>query len=302
MATAGWFGYHSAMAQPHPPRAIARWGTFLAAILIIGPVIGMVADRIPPIPGARDGTALVSAAPALGLGLVAMCIVLATAIGCIGSRLISVSHGLTCAGLALAWAVFHTGRLLDLSRAVDPGSLGPRLAIEGAIVGVLVLVGTLLIIRVGPKNTPSLTEGLFSPASLGAAAAATAIGMFVAFIIARDDKAGQAFAAAVAGGAVGAAVARTLVNNAPRASALLAIPLGAAACPLVGFALSPKPVDVAIVGGTVHALARIMPLDWCAGALIGIPFGITWAGSMIEKTHPNPKASGQGPSPVRSAS
>ncbi len=302
VATTGWFGYHSPMAHPHPSHVIARWGTLLAAILVAGPVIGLAAQRIPPIPGAEHGTAILSASPGMGIAIIAVCVALATAIGCLGSKLVSVTHGLTCAGIALAWAAFRTGHLLDLSRAVDPASLGSRLAIEGGIIGMLVLIGALLIIRFGPKTTPSFTEGLFSASSLGAAGATTAIGLVVAIIIARDDKVGQTFAAAIAGGAVGAAAARTLVNGAPRASALLAIPLGAILCPLVGFAMSPKPLDVAIAGGTVHALARVMPLDWCAGALIGIPFGLTWAGSMIEKAHPDPKASDRGPSPVASAS
>lgn len=290
------------MAHPHPSHPLARWGTFLAAILVIGPVIGMLAGRIPPIAGAGAGTPVLSASPASSILLLAACVALATAIGGLGARLVSASHGLTCAGVALAWAVFHTSRILDLSRAVDVDSLGTRLTIEGIVVGLMVLGGAIVIVRLAPKAAHSPTAGMMSAMGLGAAAATTAIGLLVAMIIAQDDKAGQAFAAAIAGGAVGAAAARTLVNGAPWAAALIAIPLGAVACPAVGFAMSPKPLDVAIVGGTVHALARVMPLDWCAGALIGIPFGLSWAGSMIEKSHPDPKASGRAPSPVTSAS
>jgi len=281
------------MAQPHRFHALARWMTLLAALLIVGPVIGFLTDRIAPIPGSVHGTAIVSASPAVGVAIVVGCIVLATIIGCIGSRMISVGHGLTCAGVALAWSAFRSGHLLDLSRAVDPGALGTRLALEGAIIGIATLAGAILIIRSGPKSTPSMLEGMTSGASIGSMAATTTIGLVVAMLIAQDDKVGQTFAAAVAGSAVGAAAARTLVNGAPRGAALVAIPLGAALCPAVGFALSPHPMDSAILGGSVHALARIMPIDWCAGALIGIPFGLSWAGSMIEKAHPDPKQAGR---------
>ena len=290
------------MTHPHPSHPVARWGTFLAALLVVGPAIGMIAHRIPPIPGAGAGTALQSSSPGVSLAFVGVCVALATGIGVLGARVVSASHGLTCAGIALAWAVFRTSRILDLSRAVDVDSLGMRLTIEGGVVGVLVLIGALVIVRLAPKHGHTPLAGIVSGAGIGSGVVTTVIGLLVAMIIAQDDKAGQTFAAAIAGGAVGAAAARTLVNGAPWVAALLAIPLGALACPAVGFAMSPKPLDVAIVGGTVHALARIMPLDWCAGALIGIPFGLTWAGSMIQKSYPDPKAGARVPPPVTSAS
>jgi len=39
----------------------------------------------------------------------------------------------------------------------------------------------------------------------------------------------------------------------------------------------------AAVSGKLFALARPMPLDWIAGAFVGIPLGLWWAGSLIER-------------------
>jgi hypothetical protein len=34
--------------------------------------------------------------------------------------------------------------------------------------------------------------------------------------------------------------------------------------------------------GTLFPLGLSMPLDWLAGAFLGIPMGLSWAGSMTE--------------------
>jgi hypothetical protein len=39
----------------------------------------------------------------------------------------------------------------------------------------------------------------------------------------------------------------------------------------------------AALAGTLFPLARPMPLDYLAGALIGLPLGLWWAGSMLER-------------------
>jgi len=39
----------------------------------------------------------------------------------------------------------------------------------------------------------------------------------------------------------------------------------------------------AAIGGDLFTLAMPMPLDWLAGAFWGIPIGLSWAESMVEK-------------------
>jgi hypothetical protein len=287
------------MTATKPNQGVLRWGTFLAALMVFGPLVAMVATRITPVPGAIHGTALVGDAPMMGVFTMVWCITIAGLIGVAGSRLVSVGQGLTCFGVALAWASFRLGRLPDLARAVDPGTLGTQLAIEGAIVGMAVLGAAIIIARRGWPDEPFSLRAMASLPSLAAGAVAAAVGLAAAWVIAQDDKPGQTIAAGIAAGAAGAALARTLVHGAPRSAVLLAIPIGAIACPVIGFALTPSPMESAVLGGTAHALARVMPTDWCAGMLIGIPFGLSWAGSTITKARAGAPA---GPGPVRTAS
>ena len=303
MASLWVFGYHRAMTSSKAAQGVARWVAFLVALVVVGPVIGWIAGRIPPVPGAAQGTFLVSSSSVMGFVGIAACAVLTVVMGMVASRVVSTGLGLTCAGVALAWATFHTGHLPDLARAVDPTSLGRSLTVEGAIVGVFTLVAAIAIARRGWPDEPFAVKSMLSGSALAGAAVATAAGMAAAWVIAQDDKPGQTLAAAFAAGAAGAALARTVVHGAPRSSVLLAIPIGAVLCPLVGFAMTSGSMDTAILGGRVSPWARIMPIDWCAGMLIGIPLGLSWAGSMIEKSHAGAASTtGSTPGPVTAAS
>lgn len=278
------------MTSTKPNKGLLRWATFLAAAMLFGPGIGYVAARITPVPGGVDGTALLSAQPLMGVLAMVMCVGVAGTIGAIAARFVSIGQGLTCMGVALAWACFQTGHLPGLARAVDPASLSTRLAIEGAVLGLLVLAAAAVLSRHGWPDEKLTIKSFFSGQALAGALVTTAAGLCAAWLIAQDDKPGQTLAASIAAGAVGAAIARTVVHAAPRSSTLLAIPLGAIACPLIGFAMTKGNLETAILGGTVSPLARIMPIDWCAGMLIGLPFGLSWAGSMIEKAQEKPGA------------
>jgi hypothetical protein len=41
------------------------------------------------------------------------------------------------------------------------------------------------------------------------------------------------------------------------------------------------PLDDAYIAGALGALARPMPLDYLAGALLGVSFGLGWAKSFL---------------------
>ena len=69
---------------------------------------------------------------------------------------------------------------------------------------------------------------------------------------------------------------------------MLVIPIAVLAIvgPLSGEALASSGVVATTYKGNLFPLANISALDWIAGGLLGIPLGVAWAGSMIEKRHP----------------
>jgi hypothetical protein len=48
------------------------------------------------------------------------------------------------------------------------------------------------------------------------------------------------------------------------------------------------PLDEAYISGSLTALARPMPLDYLAGSLLGVSFGLGWAKSFLHHEQPQP--------------
>jgi hypothetical protein len=89
--------------------------------------------------------------------------------------------------------------------------------------------------------------------------------------------------AGIAAGGFGRAVASRDASPSP-IPGLLAMGVLAAIGPLTGLFITGKAqVATAAMEGRVFPLAVPMPLDWLAGALWGIPLGLSWADSMVEK-------------------
>jgi hypothetical protein len=120
------------------------------------------------------------------------------------------------------------------------------------------------------------------------AVAAVAAGLAV-FLIAVSGVKGQTFAAALIGALAAGAAAQTVASSknfhVTPVTPILAIALVALAGPIIASVLhGPRLID-AVYAGNVFALARPLSLDWAAGSVIGVPIGLGWAGSMLDRRH-----------------
>jgi hypothetical protein len=97
---------------------------------------------------------------------------------------------------------------------------------------------------------------------------------------------GQTLAAAVVAGITGTLVGRIVSHRAPLGSFLAGGLLLAAIGPAAGAIIDGQALVERVYAGTGFTLARIMPLDWIAGILIGVPVGASWAASMVQKHAP----------------
>src|SRR5688572_2029687 len=125
--------------------AIVRWAFYLAALLVFGPLAGMLLGGLRGVDGSPDATPLVSTSPALGVALGLGALAIAMVLGAAAARLVGPMAGMTTAGLVVAWASWRTGTVDELVRTAGSGQPLIRLAIEGLIFGVAgVLLGALL--------------------------------------------------------------------------------------------------------------------------------------------------------------
>jgi len=284
-------------------RIAGRWAFFLAALFVVGPITGMLTGRLHAADGGDHATPLVSTAPSAGaIGLV-LVFALATTIGVPAGRVFGTSIGFRCAGLVLIWAAGRTGNVAEIIRASDSSEPLRVLAAEGAIVGVLLLLLTSVLIATGsaphrlerdafppgPRAAVRDLIRLFTPVG-GATVLATLIGAgVVAWIVAIAPMRGQAVAAGIlaglGGGAAGRLAGASIDDKIPPIAHVVGMALLAVLAPLVGLLMhggSARVVEAAYAQ-ELFAPARLVPLDWAAGAVLGLPIGIHWACSMTHR-------------------
>jgi hypothetical protein len=104
------------------------------------------------------------------------------------------------------------------------------------------------------------------------------------WVVAQETIKGQTFAAAIAAGLLGTFGGRLISSRASIGVFVAAIAVLAAVSPAAAtFYHSSDPALVrASLAGSLFPPARLMPLDWIAGAFVGIPMGLNLAASMGE--------------------
>jgi hypothetical protein len=282
-----------------------RWTFYLAALLIVGPLAGSLMARLYAPDGGRDASPLVSTSPGLGLALGIGVLLLALVLGALAARFCGAKPGLSTAGVVVAWAAWRTGTIDQMIRTAHSGGPLTRQAAEGALLGALGIAVVLVITAAGAShrepNEPSLPTGeyRFAPslkrASAGFAASfrppavialpfAILAGAVVAGLVAATPLKGQAVFAATFGAVAAAAAGRLAYDEVSFPFLYLSVAMLAVAGPLTGLtAGGGLAVVKASYANTLFPLANITAMDWIAGALLGVPLGVAWAGSMVEK-------------------
>lgn len=282
-------------------RSTLKWVIILAALLAIGPVAGLLIGGLRGPGGADATTPFLSNSFMGGIAVAAAVFALAAATGLFASRFFGSRTGMTCAGLVLAWAAWSTGSLDALlaqaRAAAEVRSMLLRLTFEGACLGIASLALAYGILRCGARIDALILQQRDpqragpAPVEPGAVAvsvlAGIALGALVTWWVAFQPLKGQVIFGALAGAIAAAAVAHLMAPHFPaRISALAAfaaLAVLAAFGPLSGLFIGQGATARAAAAGLTSHLAFPTGLDWAAGAFLGVPIGLGWSGSMVEK-------------------
>ncbi|MCC6321492.1 MAG: hypothetical protein IT438_08685 [Phycisphaerales bacterium] len=280
---------------------LIRWSIPMAALFILGPIAAVLTHALRA-PDGGDSTSLLlnTSIPTAALALL-VSLALALGIGILGARYIEQRSGLLAAGIVLAWSAWSLGRIDGILGLTPASSPLFTLAIESAILAIAAVALAFLILRVPTRVPRFIVAGdatrnlaakahheptaITDPGAIIAVAAAAAGAAVGAWLIAQDFTTGQTFAAAVGGGILAAAAARLTSQRASPAWMFLGVMLVAVAGPIIASFLHPSasgPMRAAM-SGTLFPLARPLPMHWLAGAFVGIPLGLWWASSLLEK-------------------
>ena len=274
-----------------------RWGLYIAALVVIGPIAGLLMD-VTDAPNGAAGTALVASSPVLGVIGLVLGAVLATGLGALAAWRCGLRPGLTCAGIVFCWMA---GMSSGLTGTIATAGYGPwwSLLFEGVLVALILLgLGVAIALAAqrhvpapGEHVTPQSAEAMqsehalsFNPRMLAAVAIAAVGGAAAAWILAVTDIRGQVIAAAaIAAIAIGLLI-KLVDLKTPALGALAAAGLLAIVSP--AYALATVDPDTALAAAYAQALPGLVlvtPLDWAAGVLLGTPIGLAWAASIVKR-------------------
>ncbi|MEM9066616.1 MAG: hypothetical protein AAGB51_14150 [Planctomycetota bacterium] len=276
-------------------KGVIRVVCYVASLFVVGPLAGAFAQGWAAPDGAGNATAFTSGAPLAGfLGLVAI-FALALATGRIVARLTDPAAATGCCGVVLAWAAFRSGSITDIYAS---GSTGPfALAIEGVLVGLLALlclssvtaasVAAYPDLRLHPgqvfRHTARNIGATLTPVGLMCAGASAVVVLLIASLIAVEGLSGQTFAAAmvasIAAGAASRVVAGLRSVEAPLCASVLGVAIAAGLAPILGSFIGSGSIAELARSGELLGAARLGPLDFAAGAMLGAPLGARWYGA-----------------------
>ncbi|MEI7656933.1 MAG: hypothetical protein WCK33_02580 [Phycisphaerae bacterium] len=281
--------------------SILRWTYILVCLLAIGPAAGWLARSLHDGAGGHACSLLVGESPARGVMIGLVVIAVAAVVGTIASRLFSLGTGLAVAGIIFGWTSWHLGTVESIIRATDGRVDLLRFAVE-ALALTLAATGIAHATTVAAASSQpaaasrsgswlerALVKSADRPAS-GVAVAAVVIGAGAAFaaasLVCLSGLKGQCLMGAVVGG-IACGLAACYVAGAAKvtlhpAAPALGMVVAAVAAPVVAKFMHGDTLLSVLYADRLMMAAKPLPVDWAAGALLGVPVGMGWAGAVLD--------------------
>jgi len=271
---------------------IKQWIARALALCVVGPVCASIASSVVASDGSHNATFMTGHSS----GFVPMLMILGFVLlyGAIIARLIDRREAFLNMAFALGWVVWTGGRMGGVFRLAPESGTLISLAIESALIAVVMLVGLSLISGLDKKSNEVTRFDLgFIKQSLSSAAGGLALGgaiiagLLVALILGQSDlpgmSAGVGFLAGIAGGLVGTLAATSAKKDTkhptptPYAPLMIGIMLCGVLAPLLG-TIKPGAGDLfnLVLRNDLPGYLIVSPIAWTMGALLGVPVGHAW--------------------------
>jgi len=256
---------------------------------------GALVANLRAVDGGTNATALASAAPIAGLAVTVGAIVIVAAVGTLSGWLVGGGRALFAMGLVLLWPAVRSGAVEEMLRSDRSPGLMRSFAIESVILGGLLALAAIATDRIGASikrkrmrangdSLPDVAPARKHAIDTALATTASAVAMvFVSWLVAIEGLKGQTTAAGVIAGVAGGLMARLAGGEASRWTIVLAATAAAVFAPLWAIHLHGADILQASYAGVLFPPARLAPLDWLAGSLVGGSLGWSWASSSLQR-------------------
>jgi hypothetical protein len=294
-------------------KGLLKFADSLAAFVVVGPLLAALFSTLRAFDGDPRTTPLTCSTPLRGGALLVLTFAAASALGLISGAFFGRGRGIWIAGLTLVWPAFAGANIRQLLGDPDgPTNLVP-LIFEALLLVPLTLVFAAAVEMISPisgEEQGAPGHAPIPPAGLDGvktvfqgrtffaclAAAIVAAGV-VGWLAAISPAKGQALFAAFLGGIAAGWASSFAASTGPhtRPPSLIPPALALPVVSLATFLLLKLTAGNAVTDQTraigselpsqLFGLGRILPLDWLAGGLLGVPVGANWAVSMVERHH-----------------
>ncbi len=268
----------------------------LLAFAVVGPLASLPLAAVRDADGGHATSMLVNDGVFPGVLAALLVFAAALALAAAGSFLFSTGWACAYAGIVVAWGAYRCGTLEDIIRQARSDAPLGMLAAEGfaCIMAAGIIAGVIQRISVKRQGL-ALTRGALivqgdvpkipAIAQVALIAGGVLAGV-VAYLAAVTDFKGQgifaAFLASIFAGVAAQVVVKSKGGQATVVLAVASIVIPAILGPAAAKILQGSTIVETAFAGRVFPLARVMGLDWAAGALLGVPVGLGWAGAMID--------------------
>jgi hypothetical protein len=261
------------------------------AMFVFGPLAFVLASSINDPSGGKGTSILLSSSLVLSLAKCMGMFGIAGVLAALSAKLVSLRAGLFNAGIVMWWAAAGLGNMQAIFRT-DPNIAGNMLVTLALEAGVLMVLTLAMVVVASKMAKPEVVaegspvldapEPTLADAALCAAlcAGACVIGVFLA---AQSAAINQVLASGVLGAAIGATVAGVIRLRAPMWSLVAGVMLVAIVAPLWARSMVGPRVFESLINGTFPAIARVTPMAYVAGALVGTPMGMMWARGLSDR-------------------
>lgn len=288
-----------------------QWIARGLALCVVGPICAGIGSGVIAPDGSQQTTLLTGDAILSSLMSLFMVLGLVMLLGIAVGRLVDRREGILGMAFVLGWVAWTSGRMGEVFRVSAESGALMKLAVEGALVTMGVLIALSLMTDpekggaqgqgddVSRFDMSSLKSSMMGVAGLGSMGAALVASIVIAMLFGRTDLAGQAvgvgFFAGIAAGVVGTLVATSAKKNDPKAGPTPFAPImvGVMLCsvilPIFGMFYPGGSELLGLVNqGSLPGILTVSPIAWVMGALLGVPVGHSWV------EHSAQQASGAG--------
>jgi hypothetical protein len=230
--------------------------------------------------------------PATAATAIVLCLGLATLLACLVGRLVNAAVGLFVLGAGVFVLDSRLATIRSVVYADADRSTLTSLALECFAMALLALMLVAVVFKVAggfhdvePDENGERPHWLFSASALRSAACGVMV-LPAVWLVAQSPLKGQALAAAITGSMVAGLAARLI---APHVQPLLIfvspMVFGAIGHLLAAFTSQP-PLDHAYINQSLSVFARVTPMDYLAGSLLGVAMGLGWGKSFLHHEEP----------------